>query len=96
MLPKEITKNVDEIKTPSNRVLVIVLLIAVSALSTLYLKSVSNRYNDCSEEVKVKDHKIDSMQNVSRVRDDSDNVREKRQHDWDQALLKALESKGLK
>jgi len=52
-LPKEITKNIDEIKTPSNRVLVISLFLAVIILFVLLIRVLSGSNEDNKEELKA-------------------------------------------
>lgn len=73
MIPSEVVKNIDEIKTPSNRVLVIVLILAIIALAGWGLAlTKSNTANqkaalievkkECAEQNKIRDEKISALE----------------------------------
>lgn len=68
-LPTEITKPLDEIKTPSNRLLVVILILAVIVLFGLLINNLNGNSNENKEE--KKEEHVDNI----RLRRENDSLR---------------------
>lgn len=91
MLPQEITKSVDEIKTPSNRVLVLVLLVSISIVTTAYYKVTQARLNDCESHSMKTDMVVDSLRREINSRTDAENTRLIKRVAWQDSVKQVLQ-----
>lgn len=50
MIPKDLQKPIDEIKTPSNKILIICLVLAIVVLGTFVVKAINSADSNCRTE----------------------------------------------
>lgn len=78
MIPQELTKPIDEIKTPSNKILIICLVSAVMFLTSLLVWKWKGDGADCATRVADKDIEIRRLNKYIIDKQDEDNQRLKR------------------
>lgn len=100
MIPKDLKKPIDEIKTPSNRILIICLILAIIFMGTFIVTTMKNQGKNCSDEIaakklelELKDIEIKRLNKYIIDKQDEDNqrlIKRKEQVDSILALTKYL------
>lgn len=99
MIPQEAQKSIDEIKTPSNRLLIIFLVLSVGTLFTIIIRltaSNDSRYEKEILELRrdkamvIKEN--DSLKRADAIRDRLENIALKEKIRWQDSIKNILEN----
>lgn len=74
-IPSELIKPIDEIKTPSNKILIICLILAIVFLGTFIVLSVKDTGKNCKSEIAAKDVEIQRLNKYIIDKTEEDNRR---------------------
>ena len=61
MLPKDLKRPIDDLESPSNRILVVCLLLAIIFLSGIYYSNAEKMATECAERTAKQTRTIDSL-----------------------------------
>ena len=92
MLPQEIKKPIDDLQSPSNKILIICLLLAIIFLSGIYYRRAEKMANDCEERDKRYNRSIDSLFQVIIYKTDMENARLRDKDRWQDSVKLILQN----
>lgn len=92
MLPQEIKKPIDDLQSPSNKILIICLLLAIIFLSGVYYRRAEKIATDCEEKEKRYNRSIDSLFQVIIYKTDMENTRLRDKDKWQDSVKLILQN----
>lgn len=90
VLPKVLTKNIDDIHSATTRVLVVVLLFGLCIVTTAYYKSTQARLEKCEDSHTKTEHKLDSVLSADRAHLEDDYKRLQARVAWQDSVKDVL------
>lgn len=90
-LPKVLKENIDEIKTPSNRVLIISLFLALITVCTFYYASITAEQRDAKKEIRRLNSIIDKLTKDALLKAEAESVTLRAAAVWQDSIRRSLE-----
>lgn len=92
MLPKELKKPIDDLQSPSNKILVICLILAIIFLSGVYYTNAERATRECTEKGLRQERVIDSLFQVIIYKTDAENERLRNKDRWQDSIKLILQT----
>lgn len=99
MLPKELLKPVDDLNSPSNKILVVSLILAIIFLSGVIIQILSGNTKDCADKglkqeraIEKQERVIDSLFQVIISKTDTENERLRNKDRWQDSVKFILQN----
>lgn len=92
MLPKELKKPIDDLQSPSNKILVICLILAIIFLSGVYYTNAERVARECTEKGLRQERIIDSLFQVIIYKTDAENERLRNKDRWQDSIKLILQT----
>lgn len=92
MLPKELKKPIDDLESPSNKILVVCLILAIIFLSWVYYTNAERVTKDCGDKDLRQERVIDSLFQVIILKTDMENERLRNKDRWQDSVKYILQN----
>ena len=92
MLPKELKKPIDDLQSPSNKILVVCLILAIIFLSGVYYTNAERTTRECAEKDLRQERVIDSLFQVIIYKTDLENERLRNKDKWQDSVKYILQN----